>query len=57
MSRALTIDMAVTIQGNTPEELPERVLCQTRFVMVDFRQLPTLVEDGGSEYHSEPPSV
>ena len=45
MSRSLTLDMAITIQGNEQEELPERVLCQTRFLGVDFRAIPTLIED------------
>lgn len=35
--RMLTVDLAVTIQGNEEEELPERILCQTRFQNFDFQ--------------------
>jgi Protein ENHANCED DISEASE RESISTANCE 2, C-terminal len=35
-SKHMTIDLGITIQGDTPDELPERILCQARFSDVDF---------------------
>lgn len=41
--KMLTVDLAVTIQGNEDEELPERILCQTRFANFDFQLAQPLV--------------
>jgi hypothetical protein len=40
-SKKLTIDIAITVQGNSSEELPERVLCQTRLIEIDFAKAPS----------------
>lgn len=41
-SKRLTLDIAITIQGNSEDELPERILCQTRWMGMDFSTCGTL---------------
>eukprot|EP01041_Mallomonas_annulata_P003115 gene3115-6122_t len=44
VSKMLTVDMAVTIQGNERDELPERILCQSRFVGMDFSKAKPMAD-------------
>jgi hypothetical protein len=36
VSKSLIVDLGITIQGETDDELPEQVLCQTRYDKVDL---------------------
>jgi hypothetical protein len=38
-SRKVVIDIGITIQGEADDELPERILCQTRFEKLDFNPM------------------
>mmetsp|Transcript_9029 Transcript_9029/g.9078 ORF Transcript_9029/g.9078 Transcript_9029/m.9078 type:complete len:428 (-) Transcript_9029:325-1608(-) len=44
VSKMLTVDIGITIQGNSREELPERILCQTRCKSMDFTKAEPLAE-------------
>lgn len=46
-SAALTVDMAFTIEGLTPQELPERVLGTWRWVNCSIDQIAVVVDDDG----------
>lgn len=35
-SSSMVVDLGITIQGDTEEELPERILCQARYSNIDF---------------------
>jgi len=46
-SAALTVDMAFTIEGLTPQELPERVLGTWRWINCSIDQIAVVVDDDG----------
>ena len=37
MSKDMVVDLGITIQGESEEELPEVMLCQTRFDHIDMQ--------------------
>lgn len=44
MSKSMVVDVGITIQGESAEELPERVLCHARYDRVDMRSAATWSE-------------